>query len=49
LRPPFVFMRARKPCVLWRRRTLGWKVRFGNGGSPQSAAFADNTRPAVHP
>src|SRR6185503_18106596 len=27
-RPPFVFMRSRKPCVLARRRRLGWKVRF---------------------
>jgi hypothetical protein len=27
-RPPFVFMRSRKPCVLARRRRLGWNVRF---------------------
>jgi len=28
-RPSCVFMRVRKPCVLARRRLLGWKVRFG--------------------
>ena len=27
-RPPFVDMRARKPCFLARLRTFGWKVRF---------------------
>ena len=27
-RPPFVFMRSRKPCVFARRRRLGWNVRF---------------------
>jgi hypothetical protein len=29
-RPPFVFMRSRKPCVFARRRRLGWNVRFMN-------------------
>ena len=28
-RPPGDRMRTRKPCVLARRRRLGWKVRFG--------------------
>ncbi len=28
LRPPFVFMRSRKPCVFARRRRFGWNVRF---------------------
>ena len=28
-RPSCVFMRVRKPCVLARRRLLGWNVRFG--------------------
>ena len=28
LRPPTVFMRARKPCVRARRIFEGWKVRF---------------------
>jgi hypothetical protein len=28
LRPPTVFMRARKPCVRARRIFDGWKVRF---------------------
>ena len=27
-RPPFVFMRARKPCTFFRRLRLGWKVLF---------------------
>lgn len=27
-RPPFVFMRERKPCFFLRRRLCGWKVRF---------------------
>ena len=27
-RPPFVDMRARKPCFLARLRLFGWKVRF---------------------
>jgi hypothetical protein len=27
-RPPFVFMRARKPCFFLRLRLCGWKVRF---------------------
>ena len=29
LRPPFVLMRARKPCVRFRGRRFGWYVRFG--------------------
>ena len=29
LRPPWVFMRCRKPCVFERWRRLGWNVRFG--------------------
>ena len=28
-RPLLVFMRERNPCVLERRRRLGWNVRFG--------------------
>jgi hypothetical protein len=28
LRPPFVAMRARKPCRRLRTSLLGWKVRF---------------------
>jgi hypothetical protein len=28
LRPPAVFIRARKPCVRLRLTTEGWKVRF---------------------
>ena len=28
LRPPVVFMRARKPCTRARRRVFGWYVRF---------------------
>jgi len=28
-RPPWVFIRVRKPCVFERRRRLGWNVRFG--------------------
>jgi hypothetical protein len=27
-RPFFVLMRTRKPCVRFRRRRLGWNVRF---------------------
>src|SRR5262245_52447518 len=27
-RPPFVFIRSRKPCVFFRRRTFGWYVRL---------------------
>jgi hypothetical protein len=27
-RPPRVFIRVKKPWVLWRRRLLGWNVRF---------------------
>jgi hypothetical protein len=27
-RPPFVFMRSRKPWVFFRRRRFGWNVRF---------------------
>jgi hypothetical protein len=27
-RPPLVFIRSRKPCVLARRRSFGWYVRF---------------------
>ena len=34
LRPPFVFMRERKPCVLFLWRLLGWYVRFMDGTSP---------------
>ena len=30
LRPPFVFMRARKPCVRIRFKRLGWYTRFTN-------------------
>jgi hypothetical protein len=30
LRPPFVFMRARKPCVRIRFMRLGWYTRFTN-------------------
>jgi hypothetical protein len=26
--PALVFMRARKPCLRFRRRVLGWNVRF---------------------
>jgi hypothetical protein len=28
-RPPWVFIRVRKPCVFERRRRFGWNVRFG--------------------
>lgn len=28
-RPPWVFIRVRKPCTFERRRRLGWNVRFG--------------------
>lgn len=27
-RPPWVFIRSRKPCVFARRRRFGWNVRF---------------------
>jgi len=29
-RPLLVFIRLRNPCVLERRRRLGWNVLFGN-------------------
>lgn len=32
-RPARVRIRTRKPCRLWRRRTLGWKVRLAMGPS----------------
>ena len=28
-RPPWVFIRVRKPCTFDRRRRFGWNVRFG--------------------
>jgi len=28
-RPPWVFIRVRKPCVFERWRRFGWNVRFG--------------------
>ena len=35
-RPARVRIRKRKPCVLARRRLLGWKVRFTSGDSTTS-------------
>jgi hypothetical protein len=29
VRPPWVFIRVRKPCTFERRRRFGWNVRFG--------------------
>jgi hypothetical protein len=43
VRPAFVLMRVRKPCVRLRRMRLGWNVRFireflGRGGSAEKGA-----------
>jgi hypothetical protein len=56
-RPPFVFMRSRKPCVFARRRRLGWNVRFMNAlpfpivQPPQCSQRSWHSQPtkALHP
>jgi hypothetical protein len=40
-----VAIRARKPCVLARRRLLGWKVRLLTVGSPSGRPGAHGERP----
>lgn len=45
LRPPVVFIRARKPCTRARRRFFGWYVRFTIGPfSPESGKQHVNER-----
>jgi len=43
-RPFFVFMRVKKPCVLARRRLLGWNVRFITKSFQVSLARRANLR-----
>ncbi len=44
-RPARVAIRARKPCVLARRRLLGWKVRLLTVSSPSDRPGARGERP----